>query len=104
MTSIFLLLQRKRNSVALLAVGYVLLPFVPLPSRYEERIQTINSYEEDKSALSRTHFWRVATEMAYAQPFFGVGLRNYEFTYDKFDFSGGIYGRSVLSIVATFRF
>jgi O-antigen ligase len=31
--------------------------------------------------------------MAYAHPFFGVGLRNYEFTYDAFDFLNGIYGK-----------
>ncbi len=41
--------------------------------------------------MSRIHFWEVAAKMAESEPF-GVGLRNYEFAYDTYDFSNGRFG------------
>jgi len=61
---------------------------------YLARMKTVQTYEEvnERSAMSRPHFWRVAVNMAMAQPM-GVGLFNYEAAYDKFDFLDGEYGR-----------
>jgi putative inorganic carbon (hco3(-)) transporter len=102
MTGALFSLQRRRLLfLGLAAVILAMLPLVPLPEGWTDRMQTIETYEEvqEESALSRIHFWRVAVDMARAHPFFGIGLRNYDATYDKYDFSYGTYGshRSVHS-------
>jgi len=97
-----LLVQRRRVlTVAATAVALALAAlFVRLPEGYSSRMQTITTYEEegDVSALSRLHFWRVALDMAKANPT-GVGLKNYIERYDEFDDLDGAYGtaRSVHS-------
>lgn len=74
--------------------GGLFLAFAPKPEGYAERMQTITTYEEvgEGSALSRLHFWKVAVEMAKANPL-GVGLRAYDKAYDDHDFANGYYGR-----------
>lgn len=95
-TLAFVMLQRRpgRAFVILVAVGVPLISIVPLPSGYGERAGTILSYEEvgESSALSRLHFWEVAWDMAVDNPL-GVGMRNFDFTYDRYDFLYGQYGR-----------
>jgi putative inorganic carbon (HCO3(-)) transporter len=91
----FVLLQRRRLvAIGLLCVA-ALLTFwlVPMPKGYLDRIQTIKTYEdiEETSALSRLHFWRVAVAMAKDRPL-GVGLRNFEAAYDRYDDTGGKFG------------
>jgi O-antigen ligase len=64
-------------------------------------METIQTYEEDdeRSAISRFHFWHVAVLMAQSNPLFGVGHNAYNFAYNTYDFSRGLYGarRSVHS-------
>jgi probable O-glycosylation ligase (exosortase A-associated) len=90
-----LMLQRRRfmGIVVLLTVVTVVLIVVPIPQSYLDRMQTIRTYEEvgEESALSRPHFWKVGVRMALARPF-GVGLRQYEQAYDRYDFSFGRFG------------
>lgn len=90
-----ILLSRRKFATLLgtILLVIVMLPVVPTPKGYSDRLETINTYESvgDTSALSRLHFWKVALRMAIAHPF-GVGLFNFEFNYDKHDFSGGAYG------------
>lgn len=92
---VFVLVQRRRllASCVLIATALLALQFVPIPKGYLDRIQTIQTYEEieETSALSRLHFWRVAVEIAFDRPF-GVGLRNFEPAYDRYDTSNGEYG------------
>ena len=91
---VFIALHRRRVRLALAvsAVAVLGLVFVPMPDGYADRLNTLNDYESDEgSALSRLHFWEVATAMADAEPL-GVGLRNYEYAYDKYDFSHGRFG------------
>ena len=92
----FVMLQRKvvRSFVVLAAVCVAMAAIVPLPAGYEERAETILSYEEvgEVSALSRLHFWEVAWDMAVANPL-GVGMRNFDATFDRYDFLDGQYGR-----------
>jgi probable O-glycosylation ligase (exosortase A-associated) len=93
-STMFLLLQKQRKWVmAVLALGAIAYQFMPVPESFVDRMNTITTYEEvqDQSALGRLHFWEVATRMADAQPL-GVGLRNYEANYDRYDFSGGLFG------------
>lgn len=91
----FVLLQRQRFTAlsGIVAVVGLLLMIVPIPQSYVDRLQTIRTYDEvgEESALSRQHFWQVALKMGMARPF-GVGLKQYEAAYDKFDFSYFKYG------------
>ena len=86
--------KHRVRSLLLLATvaagGYL---FAPIPAGWFERVETIQTYEEvqDRSALGRLHFWRVAVDMASDRPL-GVGLRNYEAAYDRYDSSGGRFG------------
>jgi probable O-glycosylation ligase (exosortase A-associated) len=79
-------------SVVLLAA--VVLP--AMPQKFWNRMSTISLEpdEADRSATGRLHFWRVAVEMARANPFLGVGHNGYNFAYNSFDSSEGAYGRN----------
>lgn len=91
---VFVLLQRY-CSIWLLALAPVALAAALLvPEEYVQRLQTIKTYEEvgEASALSRLHFWRVALRMVEDRPL-GIGLKNYEMAYDRYDFTFGRYGR-----------
>lgn len=93
-TATFMMLQKRRSKPLIAALLLLpLLTYVPLPSGYTDRMATIGSFEEvgEGSALGRLHFWRVALDMAADRPL-GVGLWNFETTYDQYDFSGGLYG------------
>jgi putative inorganic carbon (hco3(-)) transporter len=70
------------------------LPFIPLPKGYTERMTTIVTYEStgEESATSRLHFWEVAWDMAIDRPL-GVGMRNFDYAYDSYDFLDGRFGR-----------
>lgn len=93
-TIAFVLLQRRRSwavvgLAATIAIGAVALP---ISDAYVNRVRTISTTPQDSSALGRLHFWRVAMDMAKDRPF-GVGMGNYEAAYDRYDFSGGQFGR-----------
>lgn len=102
MTYVALHQRRVRWSLSLAAIAVVALTFMPIPEGYFDRLSTIRTYDvagqEDESALSRQHFWRVAAVMADAAPL-GVGVKQYEAAYDQYDFCDGCYGvhRSVHS-------
>ena len=91
----FVLLQRRPAFAVsgLVAAVVVVLLLVPIPQAYLDRLQTIQTYKEtgEESALGRTHFWAVALRMVEANPI-GIGLRQYEQAYDRYDFSRGHYG------------
>jgi probable O-glycosylation ligase (exosortase A-associated) len=92
----YILLQKRRGTVLVMAVAiaFAVIPFVPMPKGYTERMETIQTYDEveEGSALQRLYFWQVAIAMANAHPT-GIGLRNFDATYDRYDVSNGAYGR-----------
>jgi probable O-glycosylation ligase (exosortase A-associated) len=94
---VFILIQRKRAFalVGLVGCALVVIIAIPLPKGYVARLRTIETYQEigETSAISRTHFWRVAVAMALDHPLFGVGLRGYDSVYNRYDFLNGKYGR-----------
>ena len=100
--AMFMMLQRRRGLafVLVITLAVPLFSFMASQSGYLDRLETIRTYEEadEESAISRLHFWRVALDMAEANPL-GVGLFNYEQAYDRYDFLDGLYGhkRSVHS-------
>lgn len=67
---------------------------VTLPDQFWHRMGTIPTYkqEEERSAISRIHFWKVAVAMANRHPLLGVGHKGYSQSYDAYDFSQGKYG------------
>ena len=81
-----------RSLIALLILMMIVV--ATLPDVYWNRMNTIQTYEEeeDDSALGRFHFWQVALVMAEAHPFFGVGFNAYNKAYDTYDFLQGRYG------------
>jgi putative inorganic carbon (hco3(-)) transporter len=93
--------SRRKMRALLGAVVVITIVFTALPDTFWNRMGTIETYEErqDESALGRLHFWEVAAQMANANPLRGVGYNGYNLSYNKYDFSGGIYGinRSVHS-------
>jgi O-antigen ligase len=100
---VFVLLQARRRLGTVLLIGLaglIVLPFVPMPKGYEERMQTIVTYQQagETSAISRLHFWKVAVDMVIDKPL-GVGMYNFNSTYDQYDFLHGQFGteRSVHS-------
>ena len=94
-TVVFAALQDRRVPVlgGLAAVVTIALLVVPIPQSYVDRLQTIQTYNEigEESAQSRPHFWQVGFRMVSANPL-GIGLKQYEAAYDKYDFSFGRYG------------
>jgi putative inorganic carbon (hco3(-)) transporter len=94
-TLVFAALQDRRLPVfaGLTAVVTIALLVVPIPQSYVDRLQTIQTYNEigEESAQSRPHFWKVGLQMVSANPL-GIGLKQYEAAYDKYDFSYGRYG------------
>jgi probable O-glycosylation ligase (exosortase A-associated) len=96
-TGVFALGQRRRLPALLVtcALSVPIGMFMVSQEGYLDRLQTMRTFEEasEESALSRLHFWRVATDMAWANPL-GVGFFNYEAAYDRYDTSLGAYGRN----------
>ncbi len=92
----FLLLQKRRFIMLVVTAAIIAaaVPFLPIPEGYFDRIQSIQTFEEnqDDSAMSRLHFWRVAMAIAEDRPL-GVGLKGYESAYDKYDFLDGRFGK-----------
>ncbi len=57
---------------ALLALGPVLFYF--LPAHYKARVQTLENYDTDLSALGRVNAWKFAANLSFARPLTGGGF------------------------------
>lgn len=77
----------KRRLLALPLVGLAaVLLFTLAPEKWVARIQTIETYEQDQSAMSRLAAWRVGYQIANDSPLFGGGfwVFNHAETYHKY--------------------
>lgn len=85
---------RIKTLAAIVIISMGAMNFIEMPKGYMDRMETITTYKEvdDKSALSRLHFWEVAVKMAQDHPL-GVGMFQYADNYDQYDSSNGYYGR-----------
>ncbi len=63
--------KRVRNGILLVLLGAVMV--AAMPSNWSERMDTIQTYEEDESALGRLSAWWVSWRIALNYPF-GVGF------------------------------
>ncbi|WP_018873494.1 putative O-glycosylation ligase, exosortase A system-associated [Thioalkalivibrio sp. ALJ16] len=79
----FLFWHMQKKWLMVLA-GFVLVAVVGVtaPDRLVERWQTIETYEEDTSAMQRIQSWGVAWNMAMERPLTGMGFRNTALGYD----------------------
>lgn len=76
---VFLWLKSRKKligAVALLAILVGVFSF--MPDKYFERIETIQTYEEDTSAMSRINAWLFAFNMAKDRPVFGGGWGSFD--------------------------
>src|SRR5690606_24779244 len=77
---------RSRHKLALGAVMLVaVLAFLPMmPEEWWDRMRTIQTYDEDDSAMGRINAWNVAWQTA-ANYFFGGGMSyQYQFLFDTY--------------------
>ncbi|MBK1672750.1 putative O-glycosylation ligase, exosortase A system-associated [Ectothiorhodospira shaposhnikovii] len=75
---------RMRHKWFLVAMAFILISVVGItaPDRLVERWQTIQTYEEDQSAMQRIQAWGVNWNMAMERPLTGMGFRNTWMDYD----------------------
>ncbi|WP_028484249.1 putative O-glycosylation ligase, exosortase A system-associated [Thioalkalivibrio sp. ALE17] len=89
------LFWRMQKKWLMVLVGFVLVAVVGVtaPDRLVERWQTIETYEEDRSAMQRIQSWGVNWNMAVERPLTGMGFRNTAMGYDWWvsyaNFEGG---------------
>lgn len=73
----FALWLRSRRKIVLGAAMALAIPFMLsiMPDQYFDRISTIQTYQEDDSALGRINAWKFAWNLAADRPVFGGGAK-----------------------------
>ncbi len=91
---VFMLCQKRRVMPLIVITTLFAVGVAFVPQAYIDRLSTITKAKEinEESAMSRPHFWQVGIDMGMSRPF-GVGLRQYEQAYDRYDFLHGRYGK-----------
>lgn len=72
--------SKQRGIVSLVAVMTIALVLVIMPAEWFERMRTIESYEQDTSAMGRINAWTMAFNLALDR-FFGSSFENVKFEY-----------------------
>ena len=91
--AVFLWLKSRRKFV----LGFVLIAVIPLaidfmPETWTRRMETIETYEEDTSAMGRINTWLMAINLANDRPLVGGGFEPYSRrTFDTYGSGGGIH-------------
>lgn len=70
----FLMKARNRFGIVLALIPVVLVVLYVMPQEWFDRMHTINTYEDDSSAMGRIYAWKNAIELANMN-FFGGGFR-----------------------------
>lgn len=86
--------NRLRNGVLFLVIGF--LAIHAMPEHWTQRMDTIETYEEDRSAQGRLSAWWVSWNLALSHPF-GVGL---SITYPELFLKHSPYGLAIGTPVA----
>ena len=76
---LFLVWKSRRRFMMVFVMLFVLVPvgLTMVPSKYWERMETIQSYEEDTSATGRINAWWFAWNVAKARPLVGGGFNTF---------------------------
>lgn len=78
-SSIFLWLKSPRKvplGIAMLVILPLMIAF--MPAKWEERMHTINNYQQDASAMGRINAWHMAWNLALDRPIVGGGFEIYD--------------------------
>lgn len=70
-------MSQERKKILKLAVPLAPVIVILSIAYFSMRVETIQNYQYDWSAVSRLYFWRAATRMAAAHPAMGVGPGNF---------------------------
>jgi probable O-glycosylation ligase (exosortase A-associated) len=90
--TVFLGFKSKRPIIFTVIFGcLVVLGIIFMPENWVDRMETMRSYDEDASAMSRLHTWSVIWRSALDSPIFGSGFRldNYDF-YARFSLTPNV--------------
>jgi probable O-glycosylation ligase (exosortase A-associated) len=80
-----LVMQSKQKALALAMTPLIIVTFfLVVPDRYIERIKTIRE-PTDASAQGRLKAWKTGFNMVLANPLTGVGYRNFQLAYRKYN-------------------
>ncbi len=70
--------ESRNKMIGLIAVAILIVAALLFaPPQYFERMQTLQNYEEESSAMGRIDAWTHATEMAVASPIIGIGAGHF---------------------------
>ncbi len=91
------LVWRSKNRVAGIVIGVSCLvgAYAIAPASYLDRLNTIQEYEEDGSAMGRLAAWRTAVNMATDNPVLGVGLTMFIRNYRQYQTGEAFQGKRV---------
>src|SRR5688500_3761008 len=95
MTLLFLKSRTKMLAIILLAIA-IPVAMSTLPEQWFGRMETIQTYEKDRSASGRLEAWKVATRMGKDRPLLGFGFRPFsKAMFQRYGYSGGRDAHSI---------
>jgi probable O-glycosylation ligase (exosortase A-associated) len=81
LVSFLLLIKAKYKSLAVIVLGVgCLLALWVIPDQWSNRMNTIQTYEQDGSAMGRINAWKMAWNLALDRPFTGGGFQAFTFS------------------------
>lgn len=80
MSALLIVKSKQRGVLSLVAVVVVALILIIMPVEWFDRMKTIQSYEQDTSAMGRINAWTMAFNLALDR-FFGSSFENVKFEY-----------------------
>lgn len=88
--AIFLWLKSRKKLIPFVVIAFITpMIIIFMPQSWHDRMATINTYEEDGSAMGRIKAWTFATQLANARPLTGGGFES--FTQENYEtFSPGL--------------
>jgi probable O-glycosylation ligase (exosortase A-associated) len=93
--SVFIVMQSSRKLVGVLTIAVIGAVGLSLaPDRWSERMETIQTANEDSSFMGRVIAWKRASAIAVAHPIFGGGIRSVQngTVFEKYRFDQGLLG------------
>src|SRR5574341_48042 len=94
-TIVFVKSRAKIVAAVLLAIA-IPLGEATLPEGWLNRMQTIKTYEDDRSAMGRVEAWKVSILMGKERPLLGFGFRPFSTEmFERYGYSGGRDAHSI---------
>ena len=74
------MIMKSRKKVLIIAVAVLLVPIALsfMPEKWHTRMDTIETYEEDRSAMGRINAWKIGVEIALSRPLVGGGFNAFD--------------------------